>query len=292
MTVTRIAAPRDPHERAYAMLLLLYPHRFRTHYAPAMRQAFRDLLRDARGSGRSVRTAWMRVARELPLSLAREHLSAFFSAEIRLERMLRLLILYVPASAIVGGYAALTLWYPRSMHQPIMLAMVEQQWDDREQYALWQEIRDEDRGFSLRIPPILLPAQPTETWYGLFRRSVIRTTYAAPEWPETRLRSDKLIVSFHGAEFSWKNVLQRDIFWPMSEEGAEKIMLSSGLEGIHWYYHDAERVTEHYAFPDKNGRIVDLAFVTYPDAFANVLPYKEQILYSLRLPPPDGMEPF
>ena len=59
-------------ERLYALALRLYPERFRLAYAPEMRQAFRDALRD---STLSRRTLIPLVLRDIVTSLAKEHLA-------------------------------------------------------------------------------------------------------------------------------------------------------------------------------------------------------------------------
>ena len=71
-------------ERLYAGLLALYPARYRREYGPLMAQLFRDLLRDTRwqvGSGgnaaraRGLAALWLRVAAELGVTAAREHIA-------------------------------------------------------------------------------------------------------------------------------------------------------------------------------------------------------------------------
>jgi hypothetical protein len=62
----------DRLERLYALATRLYPTPFREAYAPAMRQAFRDALRD---DTQSHHTLIPLVLRDLAVSLTKEHLS-------------------------------------------------------------------------------------------------------------------------------------------------------------------------------------------------------------------------
>jgi hypothetical protein len=62
----------DGLERLYELALGLYPQRFRQAYSSAMRQAFRDALRDG---SLSRRTLVPMVLKDLVVSLAKEHLA-------------------------------------------------------------------------------------------------------------------------------------------------------------------------------------------------------------------------
>ncbi|HTX41015.1 MAG TPA: hypothetical protein VMD25_04250 [Acidobacteriaceae bacterium] len=59
-------------EKLYALLLRLYPARFRAHYGDEALQVFRDRMRDERGPGARVRL-WLDVLADLGRSLPQEH---------------------------------------------------------------------------------------------------------------------------------------------------------------------------------------------------------------------------
>jgi putative ABC transport system permease protein len=70
---------RAPGERAYGLLLLLYPPSFRRRYGRAMLEFYRDRVREERRAGRPVAPLWMRAVGDALLTIPGEHLAALLS---------------------------------------------------------------------------------------------------------------------------------------------------------------------------------------------------------------------
>jgi hypothetical protein len=80
----------SPSERLYALALRLYPARFFEAYAPAMRQTFRDALRDRTHARRAIIPL---VLRDLAISLAKENLAMLHDTFARPALLFNALVL-------------------------------------------------------------------------------------------------------------------------------------------------------------------------------------------------------
>jgi hypothetical protein len=61
-------------KRLYGKLQRLYPAKFRKDHSASMQQVFSDMLRDAHTERKSLSIPWLRVVREMPLSILKEHM--------------------------------------------------------------------------------------------------------------------------------------------------------------------------------------------------------------------------
>src|SRR3989304_853762 len=70
----------------YALLLRLYPRRFRAEFAAAMRAVSAETAEDAARRGKiALITLCLRELRDMPISLLREHLHALTAQEIKMN---------------------------------------------------------------------------------------------------------------------------------------------------------------------------------------------------------------
>jgi len=60
----------------YGKLLQLYPVAFRKEHGVSMQQVFSDMLEEAHNETQSLFTPWLRVIREMPISLLKEHMAS------------------------------------------------------------------------------------------------------------------------------------------------------------------------------------------------------------------------
>jgi hypothetical protein len=195
---------------------------------------------------------------------------------------------FLTTGSIAGGYLVLVFVVPILYFVPISTARVSAVAVTEEERATWKSYSNPREGIFFRYPSFLTEQNP--------RYSVSYIGYAARIHFEDGTdpgsfylyqsipagSSDKLILSFKEGPLTKSNLLQRDLFSPMFQKDFAEVTID-GRKGYRYYYHDEERVAEHFAFPSSAGSgIIQLSFLTYKDGNRILLPYRDAILSSVR----------